>query len=672
MSEPTSDSHRPVFDAGLVARHAKAHGLVVIAGAGISMGPPASLPGWNAINNAFLEALGMHVSRHAGSGIGLEVAEFIASRRDTANAAQTDLQAQLAEEALGHHYFSLFAPLDIATWTDSHAAIAALATAGHLSAVVTTNFDRLIEHALTAAGIAFRVYCAPDEFTTLDADLKTDSQVPVIKVHGSVERPDTMVDTLRQRVTGRPFALEQALVRLFSEHAVLAVGFSGADLAYDPHYLGMRDGAGHSPSFTVVNRDGAAPRAALEELVAASGPAVALVDGSLPDCLVSLARSLGYTESLPKPEFDVEMEYPGMRSATLPSRVYQSWAGAMSPVRATVVLASLARSAGSDGAATRLLAETMPHHLKAGLHNDPALPAQVSMLAASVLERCHIDAGLSEDRFNGEPALRLLSIDVLRDHPDAVALRAVALGLVAHFARADGTALAALRLSRELQSLAARADVVCTVAHLWALTERWDTPQVELLRDTYEWVGQWGDEPRRAQVGLWLARFLIETRQLDEAEHIVVSSQRVTRQLNLPIVGNDLIAVGGRLHLAMGRFDDAARALSSACGHYQHSGRNLPLAETVLALAEAAAGSGNQDLLIRAFTQFNDLWPLAPGLGLARAAARVRIACGLRAYDDARDTVKELETLGQQWEDPVWVPRLCERLIEQIAAGEGR
>ena len=111
--------------------------------------------------------------------------------------------------------------------------------------------------------------------------------IPVIKVHGSVGRAETMVDTLRQRVLGRPQALEAALVRLFRDHAVLVVGFSGADLAYDPQYLGLREGAAGSPSFTVVNREGDEPTEPLAELVASAGAHARIVDGTLPECLVA-------------------------------------------------------------------------------------------------------------------------------------------------------------------------------------------------------------------------------------------------------------------------------------------------------------------------------------------------------------------------------------------------
>src|SRR6185436_8126474 len=117
-----TDAGRPPFDAATVAGDARAHGLVVVAGAGLSMGPPSSLPGWTAINDAFLESLAVCIGVHTGGEVGGDVLQFVLERREQAAAAQPDLQAQLAEESLGEHYFAVFEPLDIETWNDGHAA----------------------------------------------------------------------------------------------------------------------------------------------------------------------------------------------------------------------------------------------------------------------------------------------------------------------------------------------------------------------------------------------------------------------------------------------------------------------------------------------------------------------------------------------------------------------
>ena len=123
----------PAFDPEALAREARAHGLVVVAGAGLSMGPPSSLPGWPAINNAFIEMLAFTVAQHTDGEVGYDIAELVAARRDEAGVAAPDLQAQFAEESLGDAYFRLFQPLDIAAWNDSHAALAAIARSGALA-----------------------------------------------------------------------------------------------------------------------------------------------------------------------------------------------------------------------------------------------------------------------------------------------------------------------------------------------------------------------------------------------------------------------------------------------------------------------------------------------------------------------------------------------------------
>jgi len=669
---------RSAFDSAALARDAQAHGLVVLAGAGLSMGPPSSLPGWTDINNAFLDNLGMVISKHTSDETGLVVSEFVLERRETAGVAQPDLQAQLAEESLGGHYFALFKPLDIGTWNDGHAALAELAATGLVRAIVTTNFDRLIELALDATGVKPRVYCAPADFERLAEDLAAApaaGTIPVIKVHGSVDRTDTMVDTLRQRVIGRPQTLEAALVRLLREHAVLVVGFSGADLAYDPRYLGLGEGAAGSPSFTVVNRPGSEPHAAMASMLASAGPQARVVDGTLPDGLVETARALGRTGTLAQPRFDVEMEYPGTRRALLSTKVQKAWAESLSPVRATVVLASIARAAGSHDAAFKLLMRTMPHHFKAKLAGDPALPAQLRMIASTLIESCHVEDELSRDAFTGSAALSVLALSLdgksqaLLD-AEGLALRSLGFALCGFAPESDAVGIAALRASREDFRPIVRADTICVLARTWSLTERWIPAWIEALRQCYQMVFDWGDEPRRARVGALLGRFLIETGQLEGAARILVDCQRVDRRLNLAFTGNDLVATGGRLYLAEGRSDKAFSALLSACRHYESAQRNLSLAETLLPLSEAAVATGNIEVLRQATDRFAELLPLVPGMALPHAASQVRMYCSAGAFDLARGAVADLEAVGERWGGNQWIGDLASRLQQRIGTTE--
>ena len=664
---------RDSIDAAAVWRQATAHGLVVLAGAGVSMGPPSSLPGWTDINDAFLDNLGLLLARHTDGEVGYDIAHFVLERRDAAAVVQPDLQAQLAEESLSERYFGLFEPLDIETWNEGHAAIAALAATGLLRAVVTTNFDRLIELAIDAAGARATVYCGPEDFERLAAELDAGDApepgtVPVIKVHGSVGRAETMVDTLRQRVLGRPEALEAALAALFQRHATLVVGFSGADLAYDPHYLRLREGAAASPSFTVVNRAGDEPNAELAELVDSAGDHARVVDGTLPQCLDELATAAGHKGELVRPDFDVEMEYPGARRESLFAQVGLSWAQSISPVSAAVVLASIAKAAGSSDAAFQLLMKTMPHHLRAGLKTDPALPRQLGMIAETLIEACHVDDELSAGVFEGGSAALTVLSGNLRLDTESLALFALALSLVGEPAHSDAAALQALRETREQFKPTVRADTVWILARRWTLSELWEASWLGIVRETYDLMCNWGDEPRRARLGAMLVRYLVESGQADAAPPILADCQSVARRLGLADTNNHLLAALGRLYLAEGRRDDALRVLQSACRHAEASRQNLLLAETLLPLAEAAAAAGDANLLQQSVARFDGLLPLIPGMGLPRAAMQVRLLCSAGAFDEARGAVAELRALGERWGFHPWIVELAKRLEERIDA----
>src|SRR5262249_28183073 len=75
--------------------------------------------------------------------------------------------------------------------------------------------------------------------------------LPVIKVHGSVSSPRSMIDTLKQRYLSRSRDLQSCLDLLYPSFW-LYLGFSAADLDDNRSYLGMIDGARTSEGATFV------------------------------------------------------------------------------------------------------------------------------------------------------------------------------------------------------------------------------------------------------------------------------------------------------------------------------------------------------------------------------------------------------------------------------------
>ena len=213
----------------------------ILAGAGVSAVAPTCLPGWWALNDAVLQALGDAVDRVTGrSGLSNDFRNVVAERRDSTPFLKPDLQAQLIEDEIGDAYFSALAYVDSAFVNSIHELIAELARQGRVGAIITTNFDCTIERALDAAGLDYVSYASPEEFEGLASH---SLGVALVKVHGSSNQPSTMVDTLRQRLHGRPAGLNKWVQSQFVKFPTIAMGFSGEDLQYDQNYLTIRPAA---------------------------------------------------------------------------------------------------------------------------------------------------------------------------------------------------------------------------------------------------------------------------------------------------------------------------------------------------------------------------------------------------------------------------------------------
>lgn len=131
--------------------------LVVFAGAGISSESPTRLPGWFKINRMIFEALCIQVESYFGrSGYLDQIRTAINERREIGR-FPPDYQAQILEEYAGLDYFHALQALDVNVRNAGHDTLAHLARHGALAAILTTNFDRLIEQALDAVGVEYEV-----------------------------------------------------------------------------------------------------------------------------------------------------------------------------------------------------------------------------------------------------------------------------------------------------------------------------------------------------------------------------------------------------------------------------------------------------------------------------------------------------------------------------------
>lgn len=131
--------------------------LVIMAGAGVSAGNPSALPGWYAMNEIIVEVLSrrLETATQRPGWLARVIPEITRLREQ--EIFPPDYQAQIIEEMCGERYFKGLQALDIDVVNSAHDGIAALAAHGAVRAVVTTNFDRLIEHAFDRRGVAYGV-----------------------------------------------------------------------------------------------------------------------------------------------------------------------------------------------------------------------------------------------------------------------------------------------------------------------------------------------------------------------------------------------------------------------------------------------------------------------------------------------------------------------------------
>ncbi|MGJ5748581.1 SIR2-like protein [Streptomyces puniciscabiei] len=113
--------------------------------------------------------------------------------------------------------------------TAAHHAVARLASAGLVRIVLTTNFDRLIETALSEAGIEPTVVAHPDDITGL-APLHTINCL-VVHVHGDYLNPTSMLNTADELDHYQP-QVDKLLDRIFDDYGLIIAGWSAQwDLA---------------------------------------------------------------------------------------------------------------------------------------------------------------------------------------------------------------------------------------------------------------------------------------------------------------------------------------------------------------------------------------------------------------------------------------------------------
>lgn len=105
----------------------------------------------------------------------------------------------------------------------AHRALAELCASGYVKVILTTNFDRLMEQALTEAGITPSVASDPGEFAGM-RPIRHEG-VSIIKLHGDYKKAN--VRNVESALSAYPSEWDTLLDTVFDEYGLVVCGWSG-------------------------------------------------------------------------------------------------------------------------------------------------------------------------------------------------------------------------------------------------------------------------------------------------------------------------------------------------------------------------------------------------------------------------------------------------------------
>lgn len=259
------------------------------------MAAPTNLPSWRDVNRIVARSLAATASSAVGEPLAAKAADMILARQKQKK-LPPEYQAQVLAESLHGRYFEVLRHLDSDSPNPSHLAIAWLARLGCVRAVITTNFDRVLEAAFAATGTSLHRCFQPKDFRALASDLtvfdKKNGSCHLLKLHGSVDDPTTLIDTLAQKKRGFAAPVLDCVRHLLRSYHWLFLGFSGEDLEAERNYLTLEQEAERAVGFTWFVREKTEPNPAVVRLKKAYGERGSLVFGRLPDWLLDFADSV--------------------------------------------------------------------------------------------------------------------------------------------------------------------------------------------------------------------------------------------------------------------------------------------------------------------------------------------------------------------------------------------
>jgi tetratricopeptide (TPR) repeat protein len=436
----------------------------------------------------------------------------------------------------------------------------------------------------------------------------------------------------------------------------LILGFSGADLSYDPDYLALRPAAQNGIALTVLNREAIAPLKPMQELMEAWGDKGRFITGELPTWLITFQDALGVTPSLSTEKPAPAMEIPNWM--TLLNERCRAWAESLPTVSVVNMFTALVDKNQDDETMLRYLMFFRRYYRRTEDQLSPTYWRYEYNLGKRLLERGligYIDprtAGLIPDRMPRD-------IDA-KDYADAFQFLARGANLGNSIeGEVDQVRYAALKLGHghvsgnirllikrienieETNDLRAGFEVMLLATEFaeefGKFMEAW-----KYIQAAYYCARELGDELRRAACAARAAHITAFLKQYQLAEQQAEEALQIADQLSLPIYRGDALAARGLTHVLRGYDDRAVEPLEEACAIFRRHQRRPRLTYALCDLGRAYYYSGSADKAMTAINEAKDLAETLPGLGVQVSLMELELLMAGEQWNVAREVAGEL------------------------------
>jgi tetratricopeptide (TPR) repeat protein len=452
-----------------------------------------------------------------------------------------------------------------------------------------------LEVAFRELGVPAEVCSAPAHFQSLATRLGTLGErgwvCPILKLHGSAEDPDTLVDTLSQRKRGFPPATAACVRHLLRAAHWLFLGYSGADLAADENYLFLRPDASQAKGFTWLLRTKEEALDALTATRDAYHGRSEIIHGELPDWLADFSTPL-LTSSYPSPPPPSADDADRMRQTAAASvtRYAADWAGNERFDRIVLAFADLLDAVGEPAAALDIvqrLYESWPAGERQSGHFGVAIDALANLYSqAGNLDRAValfqealgiFDPGTGEE----------LHVGVLNN-------LALVYNKRGHAADALKIYRRVLSMAEKANDAAARGVALNNLAMAHANLGQWDEAE-RLYNEELTIVQALGDESARALVLNNLGELAVSRRRPDVAIEHLQAAVRIRDR-----IGDDLGTAHSRANLANARwmqksYDEAFQLYEQGLAVFRRFGERVDVGRTLGNIARLKEDTGHRE-----------------------------------------------------------------------------